>query len=414
MLVNRNVALVVGARFISRTGAEAAFFLGIWGKAAFEFEAGPGQLALVMAVLGLSVMAGSALSGVAIDRFGPKRVMIFGEILFVPATLSVLLAGDIIQLTLLVGLLGFFGAPVLTAVGSFAPYITEDNDDLRRANAFVEAAGQGSIIAGPAIGAIIASQSSLDWVFVFDAATSVVALVLILGVVIQPIERGERSNSIQQMLEGLSYVYGSRQLRFYVLLSTALWFMFGFFASLEPLFFRDVLHQDIETLGWVLAIFGVGLVGGSLLLSRLPSRFTSARSVALLIAANAVGALLYVGTDRLPVVVVGGLVWGVIIGLFQPMARTFIHLNSPDMLIGRIQGTVQVHASGGELLPLTFAPVLAAAFGVQPVLLGAGVAVGIIGLLSVKEGIALDRIRDKKVPPPQTLRVEDEPISPTP
>ena len=54
--VNR-VAL---ARFISRSGGEAAFFVGIWGKASFEFNATPTELAWVMAALGVASLIGSA------------------------------------------------------------------------------------------------------------------------------------------------------------------------------------------------------------------------------------------------------------------------------------------------------------------------------------------------------------------
>lgn len=48
---DRDIARVVAARFISRTGGEAAFFVGIWGMAAYRFHSSPGQLALLMGTL---------------------------------------------------------------------------------------------------------------------------------------------------------------------------------------------------------------------------------------------------------------------------------------------------------------------------------------------------------------------------
>jgi len=99
-LEDRNTARVVAARFISRAGGEAAFFVGIWGKAAYEFDATPAQQALVMASLGVFSLIGSALAGVLIDRFDPRRVLIVSEILFVPATLALVLPDNIGDMTL--------------------------------------------------------------------------------------------------------------------------------------------------------------------------------------------------------------------------------------------------------------------------------------------------------------------------
>src|SRR5215210_8863240 len=94
-LHDSNTGRVVAARFISRAGGEAAFFVGIWGKAAFEFNASPAEQALMMASLGISSLIGAALAGVLVDRFDPRRVLMASEFLFVPATLALVLPSDI-------------------------------------------------------------------------------------------------------------------------------------------------------------------------------------------------------------------------------------------------------------------------------------------------------------------------------
>ena len=85
-----NLWRVVAARFISRTGGEAAFFVGIWGKAAYEFEGSAGEIAWVIAALGIGGMIGSSVAGVFIDRFDPRRVLIASEVVFVPVALSLI------------------------------------------------------------------------------------------------------------------------------------------------------------------------------------------------------------------------------------------------------------------------------------------------------------------------------------
>ena len=76
MWSNPHVRNVVLARLISRTGGEAAFFVGIWGKAAFELQATPGELALVMAALAIASLIGASAAGVLVDRFDPRKVVL--------------------------------------------------------------------------------------------------------------------------------------------------------------------------------------------------------------------------------------------------------------------------------------------------------------------------------------------------
>ena len=197
--MDRATLRILAARLISRTGGEAAFFVGIWGKAAFEFEATPAQISVLMAALGLSGLAGAAFAGVLIDRYGPRRVLIVSEIAFVPVALSGALAGDLLQLTLVSVGIGLVGTPTLTAIASFPPFLTDDEDRLGRINAWVETAGMAALISGAAAGATLAGVWGLDSIFVFDALTSVVGAVLAAGVRIRTVPvspscaRGSRS-----------------------------------------------------------------------------------------------------------------------------------------------------------------------------------------------------------------------------
>jgi MFS family permease len=407
---------VVAARFVSRTGGEAAFFVGIWGKAAFEFGADPGALAWLMAALGLAGLAGASLAGVLIDRHGPRRVLVVSELVFVPVALSGALAGNLLQLTLVAVGIGLVGTPTFTAIASFPPYLTADERMLSRINGWVETAGMAALITGTAAGALLVRWISLDAIFVFDAATSVVGALLVTRVATRDMPRGdeERRGGLHELREGLRTVYRRRRLRFYVLAGTSVWLLFGLFSALEPLFYRDVLRTGPEALGWVNTIFGVGLVAGTLAATRLPEGMRGARAVVFLVVANGAGSVLYTGTALLPVVVIGAVVWGVVIGLFAPMVRTMIHVNTPEGMFGRVMGTTQVHSETAKILPLLVAPILATGIGVQPSLAGSGLVVGCAALFALAPARTLDRTREAPVPSLETGTVADEPLSPTP
>ncbi len=385
MWADRNVRTVSLARFISRAGGEAAFFVGIWGKAAFTFDADPGEIALMMGLLGVTSIIGGAVAGMLIDRSDPRRVLIISEVLFIPTTLWAIWAGSMNELTLAVAGMGLFATPVFTATAAFAPFLTSDREQLGRINATVESAGMAAFVVGPGLGALLANfDPSLNSIFVLDAVTSLVAVLMLLPVRLSIPEREQHQRTaLFQIVQGFRASYQSRHLRFFILLLTALWLSFASFGALEAIFFRDVVGSGPIALGWVNTMFGIGLSLAAWLSVKLPIWWKSPAGVTALLALNGVGAVAYVGTERLEVIFPAALVWGFLLGAMIPLTRTLIHEHSPNDLIGRIQGTLQIHNEFGALLPLTFVPALAAVFGVQPVLVGGGVWLTVAGLAAL-------------------------------
>ncbi|MGA8040689.1 MAG: MFS transporter [Acidimicrobiia bacterium] len=412
MWADRDVRRVVLARFISRIGGEAAFFVGIWGKAAFALEASAAGVAAVMAALGVASLIGSAIAGVLVDRFDPRRVLIVGEIMFVPVAISMVFADSLPSLVVATFALGLVGTPVFTAISSFAPFLTDDSDRLARINGMIEGASWAAFVVGPGLGAIIAATIGLDGIFVLDAATSAIAAVVMIPVSIRQLaDTSSESTGLSELRQGFSYAYSHPRIRFYVLLGSTIWILFGTFSALEPLFYRDILLVQPETLGWVNSIFGLGLVTGTVIASRLPARYRNARSLVAIVALNAVGVLAYVGTDQLRIVVVAGVFWGMLIGVMAPLLRTLIQLNTPDEMMGRITGVTQVHSEVGHLMPLAIAPVLAGVLGVQRTLVYAGLLLAVIALGFLPTARRLDRTRSGHVPRPGLPDPSDEPKS---
>jgi hypothetical protein len=88
-----------------------------------------------------------------------------------------------------------------------------------------------------------------------------------------------------------------------------------------------------------------------------------------------------------------------------------VQINSPGPMVGRIMGVNHIHSEVGHLLPLAFAPGLAALLGVQRTLLGAGALVAVAAILFARPALRLDRTRTVEVPPPGLPDPEDEPKS---
>lgn len=381
------VRSVVLARLISSTGAEAAFFLGLWGKAAFVFGGTPLDLAIMGAAVGVAAMAGSVVGGAAVDRLGAKRVVLLAEAVFVPATLAMVLTTDITGL-IAVGAVSWLAAGILeTAIVSLPPIIAPP-ERLETANARLESANWIAIIVGPALGAPLVARFGVDVVFVFDAATSLVALALLatlrlpdgasVGGETGPDGEVGGASGLRDVFSGLVLAWRSLPIRIALGLAAMSGLAFGMFVALEPLFFRDVVGADVTVLGYVNAVFGVGLLGGSLLLERAGTRSGRYTVLVTLTTLSGLGAVLYVATPSMSVILVGAVAWAIPLGAALPLIRTLAQRAAPPSHTGRVMGALGVVTTGLPILPVIIAPALAAVVGVQALLI-ASAAVAAIG-----------------------------------
>ncbi|MGB4582063.1 MAG: MFS transporter [Coriobacteriia bacterium] len=391
---NRNLALVVAARFISRLGGTAVWFIGTMGTAAYIFKCTPRELAIMSAINGVAAIAGSLGAGVLIDRFGPRKVMVWAEIGSIAPVLWMMVAPTFPLFIIGSALFSLFGIPTWTAGASFAPYITEGREELERANAYIETGSSIGFVMGPALGALISNLFGMRSVFWVMAVASVIAAVVAWYTRIDETPKPHvAGNAWGDFTDGLKMAYTTRSLRYYILLGTAVWFGFGGFQALESLFYRDVVGVGVEWLGWMNTVFGMGLVLGASTLPRLPQKIVTARGLAVFTVFAGLGSILYVGSTDLRLIAAGAMVWGFIIGAEEPLLRTLMHLDSPHEYVGRIVGTAQWHRSAGELLPLAFVPALAATIGIQQTLIAGGVLVAIAALGSLRTAASLDRAR---------------------
>jgi hypothetical protein len=111
------------------------------------------------------------------------------------------------------------------------------------------------------------------------------------------------------------------------------------------------------------------------------------------------------------VVVFAAPFWGLIIGQMAPLHRTMVQINSPEQAVGRIMGVNHIHAEVGHLVPLAFAPAIAAVLGVQQTLLASGSIVAVVAIAFIVPARRLDRTRVLEVPPPGLPDPIDEPKS---
>ena len=75
LLRTRPFALLFVGQALNGIGSWAAL-VALWGFAAYQFDSGPGQIAIIGLAWAVPAAVIGPLAGVPIDRFGAKRVLV--------------------------------------------------------------------------------------------------------------------------------------------------------------------------------------------------------------------------------------------------------------------------------------------------------------------------------------------------
>ncbi len=367
------------SRLLARMGVEVSYFIGVFGTATYAMGADAFAISGMMLVGNLFIVVGTALAGPVVDRVGPRRCLMGSLGLTACIFAAYALVDD--SMGLLVAFLAcwsLFIGFTNTGFATYPPYLVGE-EGLKRCNGLMSVATYGAIVAGPVLGAAVCSVWSVKAVFPL-AALFFAAAVAVTGA--NPERRrpdaapaGEgpaEGGRGRYLLEGFRATFTSRTLALLFLLGFFGYFSFGAFDSLESIFYRDVLAVPVEFLGWLTAAVGLGCVCGSVAMMWLSRERLTVRACALMLG-------VYVGTGLWQVAAVGQFLCGLGFGMLGPTRDMLVQEMSPLDVCGRVVSVMQLGLQLAGVVPLFFAPFLAEAFGVQPVLVCAAVVAGSVG-----------------------------------
>ena len=362
---------LVAMRFLIYTGFQTSYFIGVIGTLTYADDASVVATSLAVLFMNVFVILGSFAGGAAIIAFGS-------------ATGIVLLGA---------ALLGFvmgFAQPIAT---SYPAYLTDDPVELKGINSAIAMFSNVSIIVGPTLGGFVAAASPRA---VFVLMMLFTALALIAGWGFRPqtshvsghadadsAEEGERAGQSSDSSKSTRATFATSIKTVFTNSVLALLFCiiflsnfgYGAFDPLESFFYRDVLHVGVEWMGWLSSASGVGAVLGAVVALHLPPLFVSLKTLLVALMSVGVGSLIYVGTPYVGVALVGQIALGVAWGVVNPLHNTIVQTTAPLEQLGRINSVMGFGNMFAGVAPLAIAPWLAATFGVQQTLIGAGMVV---------------------------------------
>lgn len=388
---NRAIALLVLCRLLATLANTSCFMVGVLGTAVYDLGASVFQVSTLMLAVNLAIVAGNAVGGLAVDWLGPRKVLAGGLLGYtLTAIVFFLMPLSLTTLTLLNGLYSLVFGAIVTTFTSLPPFVVTDAS-LPRANSLMSTAENAAYIVGPALGGAVALAWSAQGCFAVLGIGGLLAVPCVLG-----LPQGANAPAAEKnapshqgaayLVEGFKLAFSTPALACLVPMAFLAYFAFGAFDSLETVFYRDILQVGVEWTGWLNAVMGVGATLGSLLLLKVPQRLQNVDLAAWLTALVGAGTVVYVATSNPWVAAVGMAILGMGWGLFEPLLNLIVQRDAPEGAVGRVMGVLQMGQRSSGVLPLLAAPFLAQVFGVQPVLVAAGVVATAAGLVFV--GIA--------------------------
>lgn len=386
---------LVAMRFLIYTGFQTSYFIGVIGTLTYADDASVVATSLAVLFMNVFVILGSFAGGAALDAWGPRRHFLVSIVGTLATGAAIIAFGSATGIVLLGAvLLGFVMGFAQSIATSYPAYLTDDPVELKDINSAIAMFSNVSIIVGPTLGGFVAAAASSRAVFVLMMIFTVLALVA--GWDFRPqtshaaghtdadsAEEGERAgrssnpstSSRVTFATSIKTVFTNSVLALLFCIIFLSNFGYGAFDPLESFFYRDVLHVGVEWMGWLSSASGVGAVLGAVLALRLPARFVSLKTLLVALMSVGLGSLLYVGTPYVGVALIGQIALGVAWGVVNPLHNTIVQTTAPLEQLGRVNSVMSFGNMFAGVAPLAIAPWLAATFGVQQTLVGAGMVV---------------------------------------
>ena len=375
---------LVAMRFLIYTGFQTSYFIGVIGTLTYADGASVVATSLAVLFMNVFVILGSFAGGAALDAWGPRRHFMLSIVGTLATGVAIIAFGSATG-TVLAGavLLGFvmgFAQPIAT---SYPAYLTDDPVELKDINSAITMFSNVSIIVGPTLGGFAAAAASSRAVFVLMMLFTLLALIAgwgfksregrVAGCASQ--SPNPSTSARVAFAASIKTVFTNSVLALLFCIIFLSNFGYGAFDPLESFFYRDVLHVGVEWMGWLSSACGVGAVLGAVVALRMPPRFVSLKTLLVALMSVGLGSLLYVGTPYVGVALIGQIALGVAWGVVNPLHNTIVQTTAPLEQLGRVNSVMGFGNMFAGVAPLAIAPWLAAAFGVQQTLVGAGLVV---------------------------------------
>ena len=360
-----------------------------------------GRTGLLQTALTLPFVLFAIPAGVLADRISRRRLMAGAEALRAAALAAIVLLLTLGALDLpLLALLGFAAVCGTVVYSVAAPALVPSlvsPDQLPAANARIELARTIAFASGPALGGVLVGWWGASPAFGFAAALSAVAVVLLSGIYEPARAPSPQRHPLQEIREGAAFVFHHPLLR--PIFVTQFIFNTGWFLQIAVFVPYAVRHLGLSAagVGTVLTMYGVGMVIGALLATRVMQRLAFGTVVGLGPVTGFVAALAMALMVLLPYPWLAGLSFfllGVGPILWVISTTTLRQSVTPPRLLGRVSA-INIMSYGARPLGSALGAIVGGLWSAEACLYLAAAVFGLQALvILLSPAVTLDRQPD--------------------
>ncbi len=343
--------------------------------------------------VGLMIMAASApsllvglLAGVVVDRQDRRRLMVAANLVRAGLMLAIplLLPAGVLWLYALVALSAAVDQFYKPAHASLLADVASEAE-FNAANAFMSASLFSAMALGTFAAGSLAALARLEWAFVFNALTFLIAaglLARLRRVAPPPAEPSTLRSVFGNLLAGFQVITGTQALRslFFIFCLVAL--VFGLIWAIHLPFSVQALGATEFDYGLLESLYPIGLVAGSLAMVRLGDRLSAGQWIALSILGAGLTALAFGLSRSVPPALVITLLDGLVYAPAVVAQALVIQRHTPRAARGRVFSAFFVLTDGLFLAGLA-AGGLADVLDVRLLYVACGLAALLIGLAAL-------------------------------
>lgn len=233
--------------------------------------------ALMLGVIGFTtqipVFLLAPFAGVLADRWDRRRLLVITQTLAMlqAATLAVLIFTGVVQvwqiilLSLLLGIVNAFDIPVRQ---SFVVEMVHDREDLGNAIALNSSLVHSARLVGPSIAGLLIAATGEGVCFAVNAVSYLGVICALAAMRLTPhSHHPDRRHVLHELHEGFRYVFDFTPIRNILFLVATVSLLGMSYASLLPVFARDIHHGGAHTFGFLMGAAGGGALIGTVYLA---------------------------------------------------------------------------------------------------------------------------------------------------
>jgi len=375
VLRSRPLGALLAAEVLSTTGSMMTWLALPWFVLVSTGSAK--QMTFVIAAEGGGFALFGIPSGSVLERLGAQRTMRLCDAVRAPLMLLVPLLHWTGHLTLpalaaIAFVLGAASTPYMAGQRLVvAEILDEDETSVERANALLQGATRITMLGGPALGGVLIAAVGSPIVLVIDAASYVVAFVLVTVLVpVTRVVRREHGDEGEGLLAGVHYLSSDSLLRGWATAIVVGDASFSVLFVAIPVLVYVNFGANPRLAGVFLASWGIGAVTGNVIAYR-SDRVGGLRQAAPLVLLQAVP--LWAVAAPVPAAAVAGALAlsGLANGLVNPTLHSVLTLRPPAAVRAKALTAMSTASSIGTPIALAVAAPAFAAFGSRHVIAAA-------------------------------------------